>query len=168
MGRVMKKIRKEEDREMKRGQVYSQNEQLSQSPHLDLPETLWLKVPRVRGWWEVLPGADAALASRCLMSRVDRSLGKWALWWREDQGQSQAAKLGTRETWLPGLLGAQTPPQHRAPPLPTAYNTEPSRTEHSLGQTYLPVGNDVWCREHCAGSDPEANKSHSNNNNNKN
>ena len=75
-GKSNEKIRKKT--EMKRGHlVIHKTNSLQKPTHLDLPGN-----PQVKGAPEsgvmrsTLPGSDAALASRCLISRVIRSLWK--------------------------------------------------------------------------------------------
>ena len=106
----MQKIRK------KKGEKWSR---LQKATHLDIPGN-----PQVKGAPEPgvlrspLPGSDAALESRCLISRIMRGLWKWAPQWPETRGRAKPLHLGFRETWLPGLLGAQIPTPAQAPHLP--------------------------------------------------
>lgn len=77
-GKGNEENQKEEDREMKRGyQVIHKTNSLQKPTHLDLPGNPLVKgAPESGVMRSPLPGADAALASRCLMSRAMRSLWK--------------------------------------------------------------------------------------------
>lgn len=73
MGRVMKKNQKEEDREMKRThQIIHKTSSLQNPTHLDLPGSPQVKcAPEPGVMRSPLPGSDAALASRCLISNEE-------------------------------------------------------------------------------------------------
>lgn len=89
----------------KKGEKWSS---LQKATYLDIPGN-----PQVKGAPEPgvmrspLPGSDAALQSRCLISRILKGLWKWALQRPVTRGRARPLGLGFRETWLPGLLGAQ-------------------------------------------------------------
>lgn len=106
----------------KKGEKWSS---LQKATYLDIPGN-----PQVKGAPEPgvmrspLPGSDAALQSRCLISRILKGLWKWALQRPVTRGRARPLGLGFRETWLPGLLGGQIPSPAQAPHLPAGPATQ--------------------------------------------
>lgn len=116
-----------------------------------------------------LPGSDVALhasKSSCLITLSDEVLVKVSITVAGDLRQNQTSEVMTQgnlhNSPPTGFLGIpesrSTLAQARSPHPAGPAAQRPPELISSLGQINFPMGNDVWCTDHLAVPEPQANE----------